>query len=88
MNFGQALETLKEGKKIKRSHWSGYIKFGTLELKQTHSSIHGNTFQLEMKINLYDSRYVNIDHDEVKPVANTFNLVLDDLIAEDWMVVK
>lgn len=24
MNFGQALEALKEGKKVKRAHWGGY----------------------------------------------------------------
>jgi hypothetical protein len=24
MNFGQALEVLKQGKKVKRAHWGGY----------------------------------------------------------------
>lgn len=36
MNFGQALEALKEGKKVKRSFWGGYWKIEAYELYSTN----------------------------------------------------
>lgn len=36
MNFSQALEAIKEGKKVKRAHWGGYWKKEEFELYGTN----------------------------------------------------
>ena len=84
MNFGEALENLKQGKKVARQGWNGknqYIELATnISYKNANNEI------------------INIDHDTMgnKAIAfvGTSGVQLGwlasqaDMLSEDWVVIQ
>jgi len=73
MNFGQALEKLKEGKKVARNGWNG---------KGMYIQLHKGT-DFEHAI---IEPFLVIKN--VKNSFNTWVPSISDLLAEDWKVVE
>lgn len=81
MNFGQALEKLKEGKKVKRKGWNGKGIFLELQVpdahsKMTHPYIYIDTLGLE-------TTNPDAPKDRVPWLASQ-----TDMLAEDWEVIR
>lgn len=73
MNFGQALELLKEGKKVARAGWNGkglYVSF--VKGKDHEHAIIEPFFVINNKLNSF----------------NTWVPSISDVLAEDWSVVE
>ena len=80
MNFGQAIEALKAGKKVARKGWNGKGIFIELQnpdehSKMTHSYIFIDTTGLQ-------TDNPNAPKDRVPWLASQ-----TDMLAEDWMIV-
>ena len=83
MNFGQALEALKQGKKASRKGWNGKGQYIELATKISYINAAGET--------------INAEHDAIgnKAIAfvGTSGVQLgwlasqSDMLAEDWEVV-
>jgi len=84
MNFGEALQALKDGKRIKRSIWGGYwylVEGIQATHEPTDTGIKGNDTEFYM--------YKMI----VAVLANNGGLApaqpyQSDLLAEDWIIVE
>ncbi len=84
MNFGQALEALKAGKKVARKGWNGKNQY--IELASNISYVNA------------DKQVVNCEHDAIgnKAIAfiGTSGVQIGwlasqaDMLAEDWEVVE
>ena len=84
MNFGKALEKLKEGKKVQRQGWNGKGQY--IELATRISYINANKEE------------INVEHDAIgnKAIAfvGTSGVQIGwlasqaDMLAEDWEVVE
>ena len=82
MNFGQALEALKQGAKVKRNGWNGKNQYIELASNISYTNVSGEV--------------VNADHDAIgnKAIAfvGTSGVQLGwlasqaDMLAEDWEV--
>lgn len=73
MNFGQALELIKQGKKVKRAHWGGYWYIDKIRIKpHPEHAVFTNMILAFTK----DYRYVP---------ATAYQ---EDLLAEDWEIVE
>ena len=73
MNFGQAIEALKEGKSVARKHWGGYWKIeDTLKDNGTFLERTGKMIIASLK-------------DGGHAPATAYQ---DDMLAEDWEVIK
>lgn len=90
MNFGQAIEALKEGKKVCRSGWNGKGMFIYL---QEGSEINGTLMRNEAIKTYYGDKTVKINpHIDMKAADDT--LVIGwlasqtDMLAEDWEIVE
>lgn len=90
MNFGQAIEALKEGKKVCRSGWNGKGMFICL---QEGSEVNGTLMRNEITKAYYGDKTVKINpHIDMKAADDT--LVIGwlasqtDMLAEDWEVVE
>ena len=83
MNFGEALENLKQGEKVARAGWSGKSMFLFL-IKPV---------EIEYKKEL-PKEYENSEHLEVVALKTADNKILTgwtpngiDMLAEDWGIV-
>lgn len=84
MTFGQALEALKEGKKVARSGWNGKSQY--IELATNISYINA------------DLECINVNHDSIgnKAIAfvGTSGVQLGwlasqaDMLADDWIIIE
>lgn len=75
MNFGEALEVLKEGKSIKRAEWLGFWEISTMTYMEDLSDWLGT---------IIVARHIGGDLDKSKP-AQPYQ---EDILAEDWEVVE
>ncbi|MED1403871.1 DUF2829 domain-containing protein [Bacillus mycoides] len=73
MNFGQALEVLKEGKKVKREHWGGYWCKQALLGKQ------------DTKLPEWSGQFIVAALEGGYAPAQPYQA---DMFAEDWEVVE
>lgn len=83
MNFGQALELLKEGKKLARAGWNGRGMFVFF--------VPGSTFQVNRPplLGIYPEGTTityrpHIDIKNVDGSISTWVPSIDDVMAEDW----
>lgn len=90
MNFGQAIEALKEGKKVCRSGWNGKGMFIYL---QEGSEVNGTLMRNEATKAYYGDKTIKINpHIDMKAADDT--LVIGwlasqtDMLAEDWQIVE
>ena len=72
MNYGKALEALKEGKKLSRSGWNGPNQYIQLQVPDEHS-----------KMTLPYLYIKTVQGDLVPWLASQ-----TDMLAEDWLVVE
>lgn len=95
MNFGQALEAMKEGKKIQREGWNGKGKFCvkaggySVELDKVRADTHftkeflesegATSFMIAPHIDLWNAQKVYVPG---------WAPSQGDLFAEDWQVVE
>lgn len=75
LTFGQALEKLKEGKKVKRKHWLGYWEISTMTYMEDLSDWMGRVIV---------ARRLGGNPDLNAP-ATAYQ---EDMLAEDWEVVE
>jgi hypothetical protein len=81
MNFGQALEALKEGKRVKRAHWGGYWFFAkNPKAKQENPDGYHTSF------GFINGLIVAVLKDGGGCAPAT--PYQEDLLAEDWSIVK
>lgn len=71
VKFGEALEALKQGKKIYRQIWIGKDATTTLEFVPETESTFAN-----IKVNLWNGR-----------IVMGWTDTIDDLLAEDWIIL-
>jgi hypothetical protein len=90
MNFGQAIEALKEGKKVCRSGWNGKGMFIYL---QEGSEVNGTLMRNEATKAYYGDKMAKINpHIDMKAADDT--LVIGwlasqtDMLEEDWEIVE
>jgi Protein of unknown function (DUF2829) len=78
VNFGQALEAMKQGKKAKRKHWGGYWFIGYVEIREPIPYTKWSNIDSTQMIiaRLKDGGYVP---------ATPYQ---EDLLAEDWEVIE
>lgn len=84
MNFGEALEALKQGKKVQRDGWNGKNQY--IELATNISYVNSN------------NEIINVNHDAMgnKAIAfvGTSGVQLGwlasqaDMLSEDWKIVE
>lgn len=94
MNFGQALEALKQGKKIARQGWNGKGMFlfllpaGTVPTKAIHDpalreviekQIGGETFEALGSIRMFTAD---------KKILTGWLASQTDMLADDWELIK
>lgn len=72
MNFGQAIEFLKQGKKVARSGWNGKGMWLNLQVPDAHS-----------KMSLPYIYMKTADNHQVPWLASQ-----TDILSEDWVVVE
>lgn len=73
MNFGQAIEALKKGKKIKRDHWGGYWFLDQAIVLSDQSKLTNKSIFAHLK-----------DNGGIVP-ATAYQ---EDILAEDWEVIE
>ena len=84
MNFGKALEALKEGKKVAREGWNGKGMFVYYVPTNTYKTVTGvakNHFGDSVTINAYFSIK------NVNDTVSTWVPSVNDCLAEDWVIV-
>lgn len=72
MNFGQAIEALKEGKKVAREGWNGKGMWLNLQIPDEHS-----------KMSLPYIYMFTADKHQVPWLASQ-----TDMLAEDWTIIE
>lgn len=90
MNFSQALEALKQGKKVARKGWNGKNMFVLL---QPGSEVNGIEMRNPIARNYYGINRVKIaPHIDLKSADDTYIVgwvaSQADMMAEDWEVVE
>jgi hypothetical protein len=80
LNFGQAIEALKQGKKVARIGWNGKGMFVVL------SKIHTHTPLEQGGVNAVFEPFFSIK--TVNNVFNTWVASVSDTLAEDWQIVE
>ena len=81
MNFGQAIEELKQGKKVARKGWNGNGIFIELQAPDTHSKM-TQTYIFIDTLGLQTSN-PNAPKGRVPWLASQ-----TDMLAEDWQIVE
>jgi hypothetical protein len=85
MNFGQAIEALKEGKKLQRSGWNGkgmFVYYVPDNTFKTLTEVAKTHFGDELKFNAYFA---------IRNVNNTVSMwvpSINDCLAEDWTIIE
>lgn len=84
MTFGEALEKLKEGKKVARENWNGKGQFIELATNISYKTMNNDI--------------VNVEHDSMGNKAIAFNGTSGvqlgwlasqaDMLSEDWYIVE
>lgn len=87
MNFGEALEALKAGKKVARAGWNGKNQFLFLVI--------GETLEYQTKANLECLEGKELHHPDVIAIKTTIGDIQvgwlasqTDMLATDWIVVE
>ena len=87
MNFGKALEALKEGKKVTREGWNGKNQFLFL--------VKGETLEYRTDANLECLQGKEIYHPDVIAIKTTVGSIQvgwlasqTDMLSEDWVIVE
>lgn len=87
MNFGQAIEALKEGKRVQRTDWVGKSKYLILVPAVTNASIKPDTVYGMMNIDRIDIQA----HIDMRTGSNTIQPgwipTQEELLSEDWVLV-
>lgn len=89
MNFGEAIQALKSGKKVAREGWNGKGMFLTL---QEGSTVVGTNMRNENARNFYQDNNVKIcSHIDMKAADGSYVVgwlaSQTDMLAEDWVIV-
>jgi Protein of unknown function (DUF2829) len=88
MNFGQALEALKQGKKVKRKHWGGYwfisqpVIFEGLQVIEKDGQ---KGIKADSAIGMNPTIIACLKDNGGYVPATAYQ---EDLLAEDWEVVE
>lgn len=90
MDFGKAIEALKQGKAVARKGWNGKGMFLTL---QEGSEVDGSLMRNENAKNFYGEDKVKIcPHIDMKAADGSYVVgwlaSQTDMLAEDWEIVK
>lgn len=90
MNFGKAIEALKQGKKVTRKGWNGKGMFLVL---QPGSEVSGLDMRNYLAREYYGNLLVNIaPHIDLKAADDTYvvgwTASQQDMLSEDWEVVE
>ena len=81
MNFGQALEELKNGKKVARKGWNGKGIFVELQMPDEHSKMtHPYIF--------IDTTGLRTDNPDAPKNRVPWLASQTDMLSEDWVVVE
>lgn len=88
MNFGEALEALKQGKKVCRNGWNGK---GMFLILQNGSEVEGNLMRNEPAKKYYDNQKVRIcPHIDMKAADDSYVVgwlaSQSDMLSEDWEI--
>ena len=89
MDFGEAIQALKSGKKVAREGWNGKGMFLTL---QEESTVVGTNMRNENARNYYQDNNVKIHpHIDMKAANGSYivgwGATQTDMLAEDWFIV-
>lgn len=79
MNFGEALQALKEGRKIKREKWGGYWYLATNVFGE-HNALNNKNVPFGMSVIII----AVLEYSEHKVPASPYQ---SDVLAEDWQIV-
>ncbi len=80
MNFGQAIEALKSGKKVARKGWNGKGIFIELQIPDTHSKMtHPYTY--------IDTTGLQTDNVNAPKSRVPWTPSQTDMLSEDWEIV-
>jgi hypothetical protein len=85
MNFGQALEALKDGKKVERSGWNGKGMFVYHVPAASYTSITEVAIK-EFGLTTQYNAYFAIKN--VNGTVSTWVPSVNDCLAEDWQIVE
>lgn len=81
MNYGQALEALKDGKKVARSGWNGRGIFVALQVPDEHS-------KMRFQYTYIDTTGLESDNADALRVCVPWLPSQTDQLSEDWYVVN
>lgn len=81
MNFGQAIEVLKEGKKVARKGWNGKGIFIELQVPDTHSKMTHPYIYI-------DTTGLQTDNENAPKSRVPWLASQTDVLSEDWEVVE
>ena len=81
MNFGKAIEALKEGKKVARSEWNGKGMYLFLCFP---ASIEPKAENVE----IYSARQSIAIRTADSSIVVGWNASQEDMLSEDWMIVE
>jgi Protein of unknown function (DUF2829) len=92
MNFGQALEALKQGKKVARRGWNGKGMFIYL-VRGSHIPIESLRNEAKEQLKNLEQTHVTINgHIDMKSADNSVVVgwlaSQTDMLAEDWEIVE
>lgn len=90
LTFGEAIEALKNGKKVARSGWNGKGMFLTL---QQGSEVDGSLMRNDNAKNFYGDNKVKIcPHIDMKAADGSYVVgwlaSQTDMLADDWCIVE
>jgi hypothetical protein len=80
MNFGEALQALKEGRKIKRETWGGYWYLAT-NVYGEHNALNSARIPFGMSVFII----AVLEYSGIKVPASPYQT---DLLAEDWEILE
>ena len=84
MNFGQAIESLKEGKKAKRAGWNGKNQYVELATSISYKNANGEIINCEHEaIGNKALAFVGTSGVQMGWIASQA-----DMLAEDWEVIE
>lgn len=81
MNFGQAIEALKDGKKLQRSGWNGKGIFIELQVPNEHS-------KMTSPYIFIDTTGLQTDNQFAPKSLVPWLASQTDMLSEDWQVVN
>lgn len=83
MNFGQAIEALKEGKRVKRAGWNGKNQYVELATNISYKNVNGEIINCEHEaIGNNALAFVGTSGVQMGWLASQA-----DMLAEDWLII-